>query len=88
MSKENVLTFIPTQTKQFGLTFFVDKNTKIIFIENYYGMSLNELQNLIKDTNLEIEEIISTNGGPTNIHSFYTVVLKLKTDNKQLQKLI
>jgi methylase of polypeptide subunit release factors len=67
---------------------FMNENTKIIFIENYYGMSLMQLQNLIKDTNLQIEEIVSTNEIPTNIHSFYTIILKLKTDNKQIQKFI
>jgi tRNA1(Val) A37 N6-methylase TrmN6 len=67
---------------------YINKNTKIVFIENYYGMSLIQLQKLIKGTNLQIEEIISTNGGPSKNHSFYTIILKLKTDNNQLQKLI
>ncbi len=69
---------------------FMNENTKIIFIENHYGMALNELKSLLNDTNLKIEKVISTNGGiPTNIHSFYTVIIKLKNNNdNEIQKII
>jgi hypothetical protein len=68
----------------------MNENTKIIFIENHYGMALNELKSLLNDTNLKIEKVISTNGGiPTNIHSFYTVIIKLKNNNdNEIQKII
>jgi len=69
---------------------FMNENTKIIFIENHHGMSLNELKNLLNGTNLKIEKVVSTNGGtPTIIHSFFTVILRLKNnDNIETQKFI
>lgn len=55
---------------------FMNENTKIIFIENYQGMSVKDMRDLINDTNLRIEEIVSTT------YPFFTVILKLKNDNK------
>lgn len=69
---------------------YMDETTRIIFVENYYGMSLKDVQNLISDTNLIIEDVVSTNGtSDTFHHSFYTIILKIKnTNNKELQKLL
>jgi tRNA1(Val) A37 N6-methylase TrmN6 len=56
---------------------FMNKNTKIIFIENYYeGMSVKDMRHLIKHTNLKIEQIVST------IYPYFTVILKLKNSNE------
>lgn len=55
---------------------FMNENTKIIFIENYQGMSVKDIRHLINNTNLKIEQIIST------IYPFFTVILKLKNNKK------
>jgi methylase of polypeptide subunit release factors len=55
---------------------FMNENTKIILIENYQGMSVKDMRQLINDTNLKIEQIVST------ASTFFTVILKLKNDNK------
>jgi methylase of polypeptide subunit release factors len=69
---------------------YINENTKIIFIENHHGMSLNELKNLLNGTNLKIEKAVSTNGGvPTDIHSFYTVIITLKNgSDEEIKKFI
>jgi hypothetical protein len=55
---------------------FMDENTKIIFIENYEGISIKHIRHLINNTNLKIEQIIS------NTYPFFTIILKLKNNNK------
>lgn len=54
---------------------FMHQKTKIIIIENYKGISMKEMQNLINNSNLKIEEIISTT------YSFFAIILKLKTND-------
>lgn len=70
---------------------FMDNDSRIIMVENYYGISLKEITELLSNTNLIIEDVVSTNGVVDNIHSFYTIILKLKNNidsNKKIQKII
>jgi methylase of polypeptide subunit release factors len=54
---------------------FMNENTKIVLIENYQGMSVKDMRHLITDTNLKIEQIVSS------AWPYFTVILKLKNDN-------